>query len=444
MIDEWLNTAWRWGFVGYCFVAFKCGFIDHVCSVVDKHISSMGPTIIKAAQLLAQRPDVIPHKLQKTLEKVYDNVDPDESIEERVRQFVAEKGLGEDGSLRLIGSGSLSQVYAYQDTYAIKCLRMNIIENVMRDFQLIRAFVNTYFKFSFYHSDIMCIVKYLEDTIYKQCNFGREVGSMDLFSPYTTSYVRAPKVYHELSTQDMIVMEYCGGGTPLHMCTEEQLAAMVKKHPQLCLDLCDFVIRPLVEKHVYNGDLHPGNILVFDDHLTIIDYGWVSEIPMDVFNVLLEIVPLHKNKQYREAIAVASQYAFESTLKPTEKQQEEIAAIVEATDDDVTLVKMTEALTQYCVENRLQIKSSYLQILIARLNGFLLFKYLQQDFSLVMDKFDEVLNEMKGKSVKIVEDAVVGALEFLMQLSQEVSESTTTDSGSGSNSDSDSSDGVEL
>ena len=423
MFNDWLSTAWRWGFVTYCVAAFKCGFIDHVCYLVDKHISSTGPTIIKAAQLLAQRADVIPRRLQKTLEKVYDDVDPDESMTDRVRAFIAEKFGGDDkdeddgssNSLRLIGSGSLSQVYAYKDTYAIKCLRTNIREIVARDFQIIRTFVGLYFKFSFHYNDVMKIVEYLEETINQQCDFSLEVEGTNIFGKKGTRYVRVPKVYPELCTADMIVMEYCGGGTALHLCTEEQLALMVEKHPQLCLDLCDFVIRPLVENRVYNGDLHPGNILVFDDHLTIIDYGWVSRIPDDVFDVLLQIVPLHKEKQYRDAIAIASKYAFESTLRPTEKQQEEIARIVQETDNDVTLVKMTEALTQYCVENRLQIKSTYLQILIARLNGFLLFKYLRQDFSLIMNKFDEVIKEMQERAVqKLIADA----FSLIMDLSQ--------------------------
>lgn len=428
MIGQWFTTVWRWGFVTYCFVAFKCGLVDHVCEVVDRHISSTGPTIIKAAQLLAQRADAIPRKLQQTLEKVYDNVDPDESMTERVRQFVKDKGLGDgDDSLRLIGSGSLSQVYAVQDKYAIKCRRTNIIDNVARDFQVIRAFVRMYYRFSFHYNEIMNIVRYLEETIYLQCDFAKEIESMQIFEKYSTQYVRVPKVYTELCTDDdIIVMEYCGGGTALHLCPQERLTEMVQRHPQLCLDLCDFVIRPLVEQHVYNGDLHPGNILVFDDHLTIIDYGWVSRIALDVFTALLEIVPLHKNKQYREAIAVASRHAFEPDLQPTEEQQEEIAAIVQATDDDVTLVKMTEALTDYCVEHRLQIKSSYLQILIARMNGFLLFKYLQQDFSLVMDKFDQVLNETKARAMEV---AIMGALNFIAEISQAVVSNNSSSDG---------------
>lgn len=421
MFSEWKTTIWRWGFVAYCFAAFKWGFIDHVCRLVDEYISSTGPTIIKAAQLLAQRSDAIPRQLQRTLEKVYDNVDPDHELTERVRQFVKEQ-FGDDSdsdsdsdSLRMIGSGSLSQVYVYKDKYAIKCRRANIVENVARDFQIIRSFVNMYYKFSFFHDDILRIVRYLEETIYYQCDFAKEVQSMDTFAKYATPYVRVPEVYHKYCTDEMIVMEYCGGGTALHLCTEEQLSEIVDKHPQLCLDLCDFVIRPLVEDHVYNGDLHPGNILVFDDHLTIIDYGWVSGIPDDVFDVLIRIVPLHKNKQYHDAIAIASEYAFDSTLRPTEAQQEDIVRIVEETDNDVTLVKMTERLTEYCVQHRLQIKSTYLQILIARLNGFLLFKYLRQDFSLIMNKFDEVITELKARAFS---NLIANAFSAFRDLSQ--------------------------
>lgn len=421
-----------------------------------------GPTFIKVAQLLAQRYDLLPESICLALQNVFDRVEPDSSLadqafdcvqmiiasrrghvldgedeseggeqdgqeeqeEQEEREKQRERGErgeregqeegeereeGEEGEadkeegemivVELIGSASLSQVYRFED-YAIKIRRPNIHAIVNEDFRLLQMLVYLTMSWSsIYYEDIADILDHLKATILKQCDFEHEVGNLQEFIPFNTNNIFTPVVYPEYCTERWIVMDYMEG-IPLYQCHPDHVKELIKNVPTISQQLCEFVTRPFVFSNKFHADLHPGNILVCEDGLNIIDFGWICEVPDDILEVLQKFVPLLKNQKYTEIFQLISDHKIVRTSKNaiSLRDKEYIVSLVNAKIDTPTPTSSQELiheLLRYFMKHQIRLDTRYMHLLIARFNGHQLFDMMQQDLPQVMRMFYMMLVSFK-------------------------------------------------
>ena len=355
--------------------------------MLDRHMPSTGPTFIKAGQLLAQRMDLLPIPIRRSLEALFDRVTPDRSVD----RLVVEKYKDilpptKDGDhIELLGSGSLSQVYAFRG-YAIKVRRPGIADEIESDFEILRRLARLAFCRSVYYTDVLEIIDYLQYSIVGQCDFVEEAKNQMIFYSYRTDNVTVPRIFTEWSDAEMIVMEYVHG-TPLHEVKEEQMVALLEKTPSLSQELCQFLTQPLTFNMLFHGDLHPGNVFVTDKGLCILDFGWVCNIDDDVHTVIMETLKLYAKNDLPAIMELLSSNAFHREL--TDQNKAELLEILEVHQTADSLVPMVNRLVDYSLEQQLRMDTRYMHILIARLNGYYMFSQLRQDADMVLEMFQK-------------------------------------------------------
>lgn len=245
----------------------------------------MGPTFIKIAQLLGSRPDLIGVPAARALARVRDHVTPFPS-EEAIR--IVERSLGGPLSRRFerfdpvpVAAGSIAQVHAALlengERVAVKVRRPGLRGVMMRDFAVLRAMAGLLERTRWFRNvPLKDVVAEIEGTVMGQLDFRRERSNNERFRRNLAGrpQIVIPRVLPELCTEDLIVMEYIGGLTPVDMMDLPQLfreAASVRGMEALC---------SMIFVHGFiHADLHPGNVFVqADGTIIMFDFGLVAEL----------------------------------------------------------------------------------------------------------------------------------------------------------------------
>ena len=192
-----------------------------------KAISNLGPAIIKAGQALASRPDLLPSEYLEELQKLQDDV-PRFSNELAFK--TVEEELGVENFFDVfdleesepVAAASIGQVYkgrlkANGDLVAIKIQRPNCEEIIALDLYVLRWWSGIYNKiFQLLNRDInvQSIIDDFGELIYREIDYVAEAANAQRFNELYASVaeqVFVPKVYSDLTTRKVLVMEWVDG-----------------------------------------------------------------------------------------------------------------------------------------------------------------------------------------------------------------------------------------
>ena len=193
-----------------------------------KAISNLGPAIIKAGQALASRPDLLPSEYLVELQKLQDDV-PRFSNKLAFKTVEEELGVENfsdvfdlEGNDEPIAAASIGQVYkarlkANGDLVAIKIQRPNCEEIIALDLYVLRWWSGIYNKiFQLLNRDInvQSIIDDFGELIYREIDYIAEAANAQRFNELYASVadkVFVPKVYSDLTTRKVLVMEWVDG-----------------------------------------------------------------------------------------------------------------------------------------------------------------------------------------------------------------------------------------
>ncbi len=245
----------------------------------------MGPTFIKIAQLLGSRPDLIGVPAARALARVRDHVTPFPSAE-AIR--IVERSLGAPLSRCFarfdpvpVAAGSIAQVHVALlesgERAAVKVRRPGLGKVMVRDFAVLRGMAWLLERTPWFRNvPLKEVVAEIEGTVMGQLDFRRERSNNERFRRNLAGrpQIVIPRTLPELCTEDLIVMEYIGGLTPVDMIELPQLyreAASVRGMEALC---------SMIFVHGFiHADLHPGNVFVQEDGtIVMFDFGLVAEL----------------------------------------------------------------------------------------------------------------------------------------------------------------------
>ncbi|HWE49965.1 MAG TPA: AarF/UbiB family protein [Bryobacteraceae bacterium] len=260
-----------------------------------KSIESLGGSAVKLGQQLAMRIDLLPYEYTVELSKMLDRMTPYpvEYAIGRIEQFLR-RPLGEvfkDFNPVPIGSASVACVFsAYLengDYVAIKVRRPKIGETFVADCAALGLVLQTLEFFTFIRPGLSHNFLYdFRQMLLDELDFSKECRYTELFRRRVhkrMDFVSAPKVYPELSCEDILVTEFVGG-----VWLRELLNA-VEQHDEPALLLLkekgiepELVARRLLranqfgvfENLLFHADPHPSNVVVQEDsRLVFIDFG---------------------------------------------------------------------------------------------------------------------------------------------------------------------------
>lgn len=258
---------------------------------LKKSFEELGPSFIKVGQLLSTREDILDPALIEELRKLQDKVAP---IDFEVARSQLESSLGKKleevfSSIdeKPIGVASIGIVYKAKlvsgEDVVVKVKRPKIASHIKTDFEIIAFMIAQAERVS---SDIkyLGISRAIDDffkSIQLELNFLLEAQNCETLQSNISKVdeegiFKIPKIYTELSTSDVLIMEYLDGKpfTSIRNIKDEE--GELEEKLGKCVKM--FTHTMLVDGF-FHADLHGGNFfLLKDKKIGLIDFGLVGTL----------------------------------------------------------------------------------------------------------------------------------------------------------------------
>jgi predicted unusual protein kinase regulating ubiquinone biosynthesis (AarF/ABC1/UbiB family) len=258
---------------------------------------ALGPTFIKIGQTLATRADILPVEYIQQLATLQDDVPPFACDEARV---IVQSELGRPLEAVFhevdqvpIAAASLGQVHRAKlisgELVVIKVQRPNLHQQIGFDISVLRRVARFLARFP----DLIRGVDWqgslgeFRATIFEEMDYVQEAQNAEVFRKNFAKWpeVYVPKIYHELSSRQVIVMEYIPG---LKVTDVDELRATGMDPCKIVRLLSRTYLKQLLEDGFFHADPHPGNLRVMPDgRLAFFDFGMVGRLEMELQSKLI-------------------------------------------------------------------------------------------------------------------------------------------------------------
>ena len=244
---------------------------DKLCEMLKE----LGPTFVKLGQLLSMHPEIIPMEYCKKLESL--RTDASTLVTAQIREIISEEyGKPWNAVFERIlpiplGAASIAQVHEailLDGTHvAVKVQRPDIYDKMERDVRLIKKALDIV-KFKSINNvmnlcdciDEMWLVAQEEMAFFREAENIRTIRRNN----EGVQYVYCPRVYDELTTKNVLVMEYIGG---FELNNTEEMRRQGYNVHEVCTKFINNYIKQFAEDRFFHADPHPGNIRVQDGRI---------------------------------------------------------------------------------------------------------------------------------------------------------------------------------
>ncbi|MCC6898939.1 MAG: AarF/ABC1/UbiB kinase family protein [Polyangiaceae bacterium] len=288
-------------------------------------LEQLGPVFIKAGQLLSTRPDLLPKRYLDALAGLQSSVAPmsDADVTGCLAEYAAELGSSipfRDFDPTPLAAASLAQVHRATlgdgREVAVKLQRRGVGEVVRRDLRLLQIGARALAPMVGEVYDLPGLVEELELTLSDELSFRAEADALAMFRENLAPFrplVRVPEVFGELSTERVLITELVHG-SPL---SDPAASVPPERRRAVATALAHAYFQMFFVDGVFHADPHPGNLLVTDDGIAVLDFGMVGRIERQVADNLVRIL---LNFVLRDSHGVA--HAFLDIGKPTRAADE--------------------------------------------------------------------------------------------------------------------------
>lgn len=250
-------------------------------------LEELGPTFVKIGQIMSTRQDMFSERYCKELVKLRETIPP--MSEEAVRTMVEQEyGCPLEEIFPVfekepLGSASIAQVHKAQlsdgQEIVVKIQRPHIYEMMERDISLIRR-ASSILKLSEILGSVVDINIVLDEfwaAAKQEMDFLIEAQFCEQFTKLNkeTVYIGAPKIYHDLTTSKVLVMEYIDGYNPEEL---DALRSDGYELEEIAAKLADCYIKQIVDDGFFHADPHPGNLRIRDGKIIWIDFGMMGQL----------------------------------------------------------------------------------------------------------------------------------------------------------------------
>uniref|UniRef100_A0A383V4T5 Protein kinase domain-containing protein n=1 Tax=Tetradesmus obliquus TaxID=3088 RepID=A0A383V4T5_TETOB len=274
-------------------------------------LTELGPSFIKAGQVLANRPDIVREDYMNELCILQDDVPPfpDEEAFAIIQEQLGRplEAVFSSISEQPVAAASLGQVYkaVLRDSgeeVAVKVQRPGIEPLILRDLYVFRALGSLFNAFS--QQRLGCnaelVVDEFGEKLLEELDYMQEARNIEEFGRNFASdpTVKIPWVRRDLCGSKVVVMEWIEG----IRCTD------IPGIRNSGIDVDEFIrvgvvsgLRQLLEFGLFHGDPHPGNIFCLrDGRIAYVDFGNVAQLSNSNKQVLIDAVVHAVNEDYEE------------------------------------------------------------------------------------------------------------------------------------------------
>lgn len=246
----------------------------------------LGPTFVKLAQVLSNRPDMLPAPLIAEFEKLQDNVAPFpfESVRRIIEKDTGKKleDIFEVFNEKPLASASIGQVHKARlkdgKEVVVKIQRPEVKEQVESDLAILVDAVNRADRYLRKQGVMNApdLVRSFERSMNKELDYRNEARNIErfrtLYKDYRNFYI--PKAFKEFCTENMLVMEFVSGAK---ISDVAQMRAWGLDPRKVAENGMDIYLTQIFEFGIFHADPHPGNVLVRKDGvICLLDFGMVG------------------------------------------------------------------------------------------------------------------------------------------------------------------------
>lgn len=251
-------------------------------------LEDLGPSFVKIGQTLSTRSEILPKAYCEELAKLQTECDPlpfDDVIAALDAEFDGDcsKVFSHIDSTPL-GSASLAQVHKARlardgATVAIKIQRPGVKVTMAQDIDIMRMLAGYASRFMKDEQmlDLHEVVEELWATFLEETDFRREAENLKEFARLNAgiAFVDCPRVYPELCSEYVLVMEYVDG---IPIMDAKRLRAAGYDLEEIGAKILDHYATQILDHGFFHADPHPGNLLIRDGKIVYIDLGIMGRL----------------------------------------------------------------------------------------------------------------------------------------------------------------------
>lgn len=255
-------------------------------------LETLGPTFIKLGQMASTRPDILAPDIINSLESLQDDVKPLEIdiVRERVEASLGTTidDIFDKFEETPIGSASIGQVHSAVlktgQRVAVKVQRPNIERMIRNDLEIlnhIATLADSRLEIAS-HFQVTTIIDEFSKAIIDELDYTVEARNQDkIRKQFIDNHeIRVPDVIWELTTKDVLVMEYIDG---ININEYERLNLENHDTRKLAEHLTKAIFHQILIEGFFHGDPHPGNIKIMpDETIVFIDFGMVGRLTQEM------------------------------------------------------------------------------------------------------------------------------------------------------------------
>lgn len=298
MLQQVLTTvrsARRLGRTGYAMNRLALKWLRHrkdqpLPEMMRDTMQELGATYIKLGQLIASSPTLFPQEYVDAFQSCLDQTPPVPFDE---LQPILEKELGVKLKTRFrsidrtpLASASIAQVHAAKLTsgedVVLKIQKPGVKQILETDFHFLQFATQMLETINpkAWKSSVQDIVQEIRNGMLEECDFRLEADNIEEFARFLQqagiAHVCVPRVYRELSSENVLVMERFFG-VPI---SDIEGVRKITPDPEFALvQALDTWFMSLRLCQIYHADLHAGNVMMLNDgRIGFLDFGIVGRI----------------------------------------------------------------------------------------------------------------------------------------------------------------------
>ena len=245
-------------------------------------LEDLGPSFVKIGQTLSTRSEILPKVFCEELTKLQTECDPlpfDEMLAALDKEFGGRrKEIFAEIDSKPLGSASLAQVHravlTSGESVAIKIQRPGVKATMALDIDIMRTLARRASRYMKGEQmlDLRAVVEEMWATFLEETDFRREAANLAEFAQLNRDcvFVACPKVYTNLCSEFVLVMEYVDG---IPVGDADRLVASGYDLEEIGSKMLDNYATQILDHGFFHADPHPGNVIIRDGRIVYIDLG---------------------------------------------------------------------------------------------------------------------------------------------------------------------------
>ena len=250
-------------------------------------LEELGPTFVKAGQILSMRSEILPESFTRELARLRTSVEPMDyptvlaALRDEFDQPLEDLFDAIDD--RPLGSASVAQVHKARlvtgELVAVKVQRPHVQEIMAQDISIIRSLARYASRFigEDQFIDLQSVVDELWQSFREETDFLVEARSLEEFRRNNAGcrFIDCPKPYPALCTHHVVVMDYVEG-IPIN--DTARLLSEGYDLAEIGTKLADNYTSQMLEDGFFHADPHPGNLVVRGGKIVYMDLGIMGRL----------------------------------------------------------------------------------------------------------------------------------------------------------------------